>query len=74
MYFCIYYSDPVFLMVIDRWIYYLIGCTVEVLVNYFFLFVAYCELVVAVLAWAKEIVMVLMVLLKLRLMLLLTIF
>ncbi len=61
-------------MVIDRWIYYLIGCTVEVLVSYFFLFVVYCELVVAVLVWAKEIVMVSMVLLKLHLMLLLEIF
>ncbi len=62
-------------MVIDRWIYYLIECTVEVLVNYFSLFVAYCELVMAVLAaWAMEIVMVLEVLLKLHLMLLLEIF
>jgi hypothetical protein len=61
-------------MVIDRWIYYLIGCIDEVLVSYFSLFVAYCELVVVVLAWAKEIVMVLGVLLKLHLMLLLGIF
>ncbi len=61
-------------MVIDWWIYYLIGCTVEVLASYFSLFVVYCELVVAVLAWAKETVMVLEVLLKLHLMLLLGIF
>ncbi len=61
-------------MVIDRWIYYLNGCTVEVLVSYFFLFVVYCELVVAVLVWATGIVMVLKVLLRLRLMLLLEIF
>ncbi len=61
-------------MVIDRWIYYLIDCTVGVLVSYFFLFVVYCELVVAVLVWAKGIVMVLEVLLGLRSMLLLEIF
>ncbi len=74
MYFCIYYSDPVFLKVIDWRIYYLAGCIVAVLVNYFSLFAAYCELEVAVLAWAREIVMVLGVSLELRLMLLLGIF
>jgi hypothetical protein len=74
MYFCIYCFDLVFLKVIDRRIYYLTGCTVAVLVNYSSLFEAYYELEVAVLAWAKEIVMVLGVSSKLRLMLLLEIF
>ena len=74
MYFCIYCFDLVFLKVIDRRIYYSTGCTVAVLVNYSFLFEAYYELVVAVLAWAKGIVMVLVVSLELHLMLLLEIF
>jgi hypothetical protein len=63
-----------FLKVIDRQIYYLTGYTVAVLVNYFSQFEAYYELRVVVLAWAKGIVMVLMVLLELHLMLLLEIF
>ena len=74
MYFCIYCFDQVFLTVIDQWIYYWIGSTVEVLVNYFSLFEVYYELGVAVLAWAKGIVMVLEVLLELHLMLLSEIF
>jgi hypothetical protein len=63
-----------FLKVIDRQIYYLTGCTVAVLVNYSSQFGAYYELGVAVLAWAKGIVMVLVVSLELHLMLLLEIF
>jgi hypothetical protein len=74
MYFRIYCFDLVFLKVIGRWIYYLTGCTIAVLVKYISLFEAYYELEVAVLAWAKEIVMVLGVSSKLRLMLLLEIF
>ncbi len=74
MYSCIYCFDLVFLKVIDRQTYYLTGCTVAVLVNYSSPLEAYYELGVAVLAWAKGIVMVLGVLLELHLMLLLEIF
>jgi hypothetical protein len=74
MYFCIYCFDLVFLKVIDRRICYLTDCIVAVLVNYSFLFEAYYELKVAVLAWARGIVMVLEESLELHLMLLLEIF